>query len=63
MDVLFNAFKALIDAGSYVMLPIIITVIGLIFLAAIIAYFGYNVASSQERHHHHLRLRWHQPAG
>lgn len=31
MDFLFNAFKALIDAGSYVMLPIIITVIGLIF--------------------------------
>lgn len=31
MDVLLSAFKALIDAGSYVMLPIIITIIGLIF--------------------------------
>ena len=31
MDVLLGAFKALIDAGSYVMLPIIITIIGLIF--------------------------------
>lgn len=31
MDILYTGFKAIIDAGSYVMLPIIITIIGLIF--------------------------------
>ena len=31
MDLFLNAFKALIGAGAYVMLPIIITILGLIF--------------------------------
>ena len=31
VDLFLNAFKALIGAGAYVMLPIIITILGLIF--------------------------------
>ncbi len=56
LETVSTVFQALINAGAYVMLPIIITIIGLVFRMSI----GKGV---QERHHHHVRLRGHQPPG
>lgn len=31
MDFLYNSFQALLQAGAYVMLPLIITVVGVVY--------------------------------